>query len=149
MCETQYLKLKLIIAHPTKLAKPYIYGFKTLTPVQSSLFDKTGYQVLESKQENTQSNNQVFQTTQDELLSAAHWAKDLNAQHPNKHIAIICPTLNNDHYQIQSVFDQVFADTLTETGQKSYNISLGFSLTIVALCVFLFRLQHLITSLIK
>jgi hypothetical protein len=60
-----------LIAHPTKPAKPYIYGFKTLTPVQSSLFDKTGYQVLESKQENTQSNNQVFQTTQDELLSAA------------------------------------------------------------------------------
>ncbi len=131
----------LIIAHPTKPAKPYIYGFKTLTPVQSSLFDKTGYQVLESKQENTQSNNQVFQTTQDELLSAAHWAKDLNAQHPNKHIAIICPTLNNDHYQIQSVFDQVFADTLTETGQKSYNISLGFSLTEYPL------IRHILTLL--
>jgi hypothetical protein len=146
MCETQYLKLsvylsELIIAHPTKPAKPYIYGFKTLTPVQSSLFDKTGYQVLESKQENTQSNNQVFQTTQDELLSAAHWAKDLNAQHPNKHIAIICPTLNNDHYQIQSVFDQVFADTLTETGQKSYNISLGFSLTEYPL------IRHILTLL--
>jgi hypothetical protein len=131
----------LIIAHNTNLAKPYIYGFKTLTPVQSLLLDKTGYQVLKSEQKNTQSNHQVFQTTQDELLSAAHWAKDLNAQYPNKHIAIICPTLNNDHYQIQSVFDRVFANTLMETGQKSYNISLGFPLTEYPL------IRHILTLL--
>ena len=131
----------LIITHNTNLAKPYIYGFKTLTPVQSLLLDKTGYQVLKSEQKNTQSNHKVFQTTQDELLSAAHWAKDLNAQYPNKHIAIICPTLNNDHYQIQSVFDRVFANTLMETGQKSYNISLGFSLTEYPL------IRHILTLL--
>ena len=131
----------LIIAHNANLPKPYIYGFKTLTPVQSLLFDKTGYQVLESEQENIQGNSQVFQTTQDELLSSAQWAKDLNAQHPNKHIAIVCPTLNNNHYQIQSIFDQIFADTLTETGQKSYNISLGFPLTEYPL------IRHILTLL--
>ncbi len=119
----------LIIAHNTCLSTPYIYGFKTLTPAQLLLLNKTDYQVLKSKQENTQSNNQVFQTSQNELFSVANWAKDLNVQHPNKQIAIVCPTLNSDHYQIQSIFDQVFADILMETGQKSYNISLGFSLT--------------------
>ncbi len=118
-----------IIAHTNHVPKPYIYGFKTLTPIQSLLFDKLGYQVLEAKKTNTQSHNQIFQTSEDELLSAARWAKDLNAQDSNKHIAIVCPTLSNDHHQIQSIFDQVFTDTLVETGQKSYNISLGFPLS--------------------
>lgn len=120
----------LIITHNASLAKPFIYGFKTLTPAQLLLFNKSGYyQVLGSEQKKIQSNNQVFQTAQDELLSAARWAKDLNAQYPNKQIAIICPTLNNNHYQIQSVFDQVFTNTLMETGQKFYNLSLSFPLT--------------------
>lgn len=118
-----------IIAHNTILLKPYVYGFKTLTPIQSLLFDTIGYQVLNAEKTNTQSNNQIFQTSQEEFLSVAKWAKDLNAQDASKHIAIVCPTLDTDHYQIQSVFNQVFANTLVETGQKSYNISLGFALT--------------------
>jgi hypothetical protein len=63
-----------------ELAKPYIYGFKTLTPVQVLLLDKIGYQTLEEEQKKSHSNNQVFQTSYDEIESAAKWAKDLNAQ---------------------------------------------------------------------
>lgn len=119
----------LIIKQSADLIKPYIYGFKTLTPVQSLLLNKTGYQTLEGEQKESQNANQIFQSTDDEILSAARWAKSLNAQHPNKHIAIVCPTLNRKHHQIKSIFDQVFADTLIETGQKSYNISLGLPLS--------------------
>lgn len=119
----------LVIKQNAELTKPYIYGFKTLTPVQSLLLNKIGYQVLECEQKKPQSNNQVFQTSRDEILSAAIWAKNLNAQYPDKHIAIVCPTLNREHHQIKSIFNQVFADTLIETGQKSYNISLGLPLS--------------------
>jgi probable DNA repair protein len=108
---------------------PYLYGFKTLTPEQTLLFDKVGYQALNTKQNNTQQDNQIFQTSNDEILSAAKWAKNINDAHPLKNIAIVCPTLNSEHHQIKSIFDTVFGDTLTEVGQKSYNISLGLPLT--------------------
>ncbi|CAB5503388.1 hypothetical protein THERMOT_1783 [Bathymodiolus thermophilus thioautotrophic gill symbiont] len=118
----------LLIEQSAELTQPYIYGFKTLTPVQALLLDKIGYQTLEEGQKQPQSDNQIFQTSYDEILSAAKWAKALNIQHPNKHIAIVCPTLNRQHHQIKSIFDQVFTNTLIETGQKSYNISLGLPL---------------------
>ncbi|CAB9538541.1 RecB family exonuclease [Bathymodiolus brooksi thiotrophic gill symbiont] len=118
----------LLVKQSAKLTKPYIYGFKTLTPVQVLLLDKIGYQTLEEEQKKPHSNNQIFQTSYDEIGSAAKWAKDLNTQYPDKHIAIVCPTLNRQHHQIKSIFDQVFTDMLVETGQKSYNISLGLPL---------------------
>lgn len=118
----------LIIKQCANLVKPCIYGFKTLTPIQSLLLNKIGYQVLEGEQKKSQNDNQIFQTTDDEILSAAIWAKNLNAQHTDKHIAIVCPNLNREQHQIKSIFDQVFADTLIETGQKSYDISLGLPL---------------------
>ncbi len=119
----------LIINHTADITKPYIYGFKTLTPEQLLLFQHIGYQTLCAKQTNTQSSNLSFNTTHDEILSAARWAKDLQQAQPKKHIAIVSPTLVNDYYQIKSIFDQVFDDVLCETGQKAYNISLGLPLT--------------------
>jgi len=119
----------LVLESCIDFVKPYIYGFKTLTPVQSLLLNKIGYQTLETIQEKPQNTQQVFQTTDDEILATALWAKGLNKQNPNQHIAIICPTLNKNHYQIKSIFDQVFSDTLVETGKKSYNISLGLPLS--------------------
>jgi hypothetical protein len=44
-------------------------------------------------------------------------------------------------FQIKSIFDQVFTDTLVETGQKSYNISLGLPLNDYPL------IRHLLTVL--
>ncbi|SFV86207.1 FIG01199495: hypothetical protein [hydrothermal vent metagenome] len=131
----------LIIKHYNSLKKPYIYGFKTLTPVQSLLLNKTGYQVLKGEEKHLQSDSRIFQTTHDEILSAALWAKELHAQHPNNHIAIVCPMLNREHHQIKSIFDQVFANTLIETGQKSYNISLGLPLSDYPL------IRHILTIL--
>ncbi len=118
----------LIINATTHITPIIIYGFKTLTPEQSRLFDHIGYQVLDVKQPNQNSNNLCFQTTDDEILSAAKWARELHQAQPEKHIAIVSPTLNNTHHQIKSIFNQVFNDTLVETGQKSYNISLGLPL---------------------
>ncbi len=120
---------KLIINRDSQINQPYIYGFKTLTPEQSFLFENIGYQRLDAYQPNIHSNNRIFKTTDDEILCAAKWANDLHKNHPHKHIAIVSPQLNREHHQIKSIFDQVFADTLTETGQKSYNISLGLPLT--------------------
>ena len=139
MQDYQQIKLKLglvdvndlsnlIINREVDIAKPYIYGFKTLTPEQSLLLMNTGYQILNANQPNERSQNKTFQTTHDEILSAAKWAKELHELHPDKHIAIVSPKLNNEHYQIKSIFDQVFADVLNETGQKAYNISLGLPL---------------------
>ncbi|SMN10865.1 FIG01199495: hypothetical protein [uncultured Candidatus Thioglobus sp.] len=132
---------KLIIEHSNTLPKPYLYGFKTLTPEQSKLFNKIGYQLLCAVQTNTQSDNKTFQTSTDEILSAAQWARDLHAQHPQKHIAIVSPNLNQQQHQITSIFNQTFADTLVETGKKSYNISLGLPLTDYPL------IRHILTLL--
>ncbi|SMN14220.1 FIG01199495: hypothetical protein [uncultured Candidatus Thioglobus sp.] len=137
----------LIIAQHSTLPKPYLYGFKTLTPQQSLLFDTIGHQVLETQQKNTQSNNKIFQTTDDEILSAAQWAQAHHTRHPHHHIAIVCPTLSSQHHQIKSIFNQVFSDTLTETGQKAYNISLGLPLTDAPLIRHLLALLELCQQL--
>lgn len=111
------------------IAKPIIYGFKTLTPQQLGLFEHIGYQTLSAQQSNTASKNLSFKTTDEEILRAAQWAKALHQAEPKKHIVIVSPTLSSTHYQIKSIFDAVFDDTLIETGQKAYNISLGLPLT--------------------
>ncbi len=120
---------ELIISRDTEIAQPYIYGFKTLTPEQKLLFNDIGHQTLNAKHLNNTSDHQAFQTSHDEILSAASWAKELHSKHPEQHIAIVSPNLNQDHQQIKSIFDKVFSNTLFETGQKSYNISLGFPLS--------------------
>lgn len=110
------------------MTKPYIYGFKTLTPEQSQFLNTIGYQVLEHRQLDDSHANKTFKTTQDEIKSAAQWAKKIHASNPSKQIVVVSPKINELHYQFKSIFDQVFHDTLNETGQKSYNISLGLSL---------------------
>jgi len=120
---------KLILNRDCEIIPPYLYGFKTLTPEQSLLFDNIGHQVLSADQPNTHAISQTFSTTYDEVFHAATWAKDLHAAHPEKHIVIVSPQLNSEHYQIKSIFDQVFDDALVGTGKKAYNISLGFPLT--------------------
>lgn len=131
----------LIIDTNTTLAKPIIYGFKTLTPEQSRLFAHIGYQTLSAEQPNTQSTNLSFKTSDDEILSAAKWAQALHKKHPEKHIVIVSPALNTLYHPIKSTFDQVFDDVLVETGQKAYNISLGLPLTQYPL------IQHLLLIL--
>lgn len=137
----------LIIKHPFQIAKPYVYGFKTLTPEQSKLLNHIGYHPLNARQINTKINYATFKTTDNELLYAAKWMKSIHLQHPQKHIAIVCPNLNQSHYQIKSIFDQVFSDTLTETGEKSYNISLGFPLSEYSLIRHIFTLLELCEQL--
>ncbi len=135
------LPMRIIKTHNCNLTKPYVYGFKTLTPIQLLLFDKIGFRTFELAENNTQNDSKIFQNTQDEMLTVARWAKNLNLKHPDKNIAIVCPTLSKDYHQIQSVFNQVFTNTLVETGQKSYNISLGLPLTEYPL------IRHILTLL--
>jgi len=85
--------------------------------------------------------NKIFKTTEDEIKSAAEWAKELHASNPSKQIVIVSPKLNKLHYQFKSIFDQVFFNTLNETGKKSYNISLGLPLDKYPL------IQHLLSIL--
>ncbi|SFV82363.1 FIG01199495: hypothetical protein [hydrothermal vent metagenome] len=120
---------KLILNRDREISQPYLYGFKTLTPEQLSLFVNIGHHVLSANQPNTNSSNQTFNTTSDEIFYVATWAKNLHNKHPEKHIAIVSPQLNSEHHQIKSIFDQVFDDVLIGTGQKAYNISLGLPLT--------------------
>ncbi len=121
----------LILNHPhaSKLQAPYLYGFKTLTPEQQKLFSAIGSRSLTPKKSAQHSTNRTFQTTNDEIYQAANWAKAQHQTDPNQQIAIVYPNLNQNHHELSAIFDQVFADTLVETGQKSYNISLGKPLT--------------------
>ena len=120
---------QLIFQEKFQFQSFYVYGFKTLTPEQSQLFKQFNYQLIQPHQPNTIGKTLTFQSTADELYSAANWAKELHKQHPNQHIAIVCPNLGQDFQLIKSTFDEVFFDTLCETGKKSYNISLGLALT--------------------
>ncbi len=118
-----------IINTQADIIKPYIYGFKTLTPEQSQFFKHVGYHLLKANDTHTKSRNISFKTSDEEYSAVAKWALDLHTKHPNKRIAIVSPQLNNEHYRVRSIFDQVFDDVLNETGQKAYNISLGLPFT--------------------
>ncbi|MBT6328124.1 MAG: hypothetical protein HOJ28_06100 [Candidatus Thioglobus sp.] len=131
----------LIIDSATKHIKPYVCGFKTLTPEQSQLLNAIGYQTLNVNQSTGNHTNKIFKTTEDEIKSAAEWAKELHASNPSKQIVIVSPKLNELHYRFKSIFDQVFFNTLNETGKKSYNISLGLPLDKYPL------IQHLLSIL--
>ncbi|KAA0456928.1 MAG: hypothetical protein FXV79_00145 [Candidatus Thioglobus sp.] len=119
----------LISQHSDKLDKPYIYGFKTLTPTQELLLGKIGYQTLDFTATTADNDKLTFANTDDEVLQATLWAKGLHEQQADRQIAVVCPNLNANHQQIKSIFAQVFDNELVETGQKSYNISLGLALT--------------------
>ena len=84
---------KLILNRDREVNQPYLYGFKTLTPEQLSLFINIGHQVLNANQPNTHSSNQTFNTTSDEIFYVATWAKNLHNKYPEKHIAIVSPKL--------------------------------------------------------
>ncbi len=122
----------LILADDELTESLFIYGFKTLTPLQNKVFETLNCQTL--KAQRTQSTKQYcFNNTLDEIVSAANWAKQQQQDNPHKSIAIVCPQLSELQHQLTSAFDQVFDDFLTETGEKSYNISLGLPLSQYAL----------------
>ncbi len=114
----------LIINSGKLITTPIIYGFKTLTPQQQTLFDALNYQKI-SASKSDRSECVFFENTQDEISAAANWAKQ---QSSNLSVVIVCPQLNELQHQISSIFDQTFNNLLTETGDKSYNISLGLPL---------------------
>lgn len=117
----------LIIKANVSITKPHIYGFKALTPQQQLLFDTIGYQQINAV--NTHNISALtFDTSTNEILKAAQWAKAHFDNNPDKSVVIVSPQLNDIQHQLSSIFDQVFDDFLTEIGQKSYNISLGLRL---------------------
>ncbi|MBC8493444.1 MAG: PD-(D/E)XK nuclease family protein [Candidatus Thioglobus sp.] len=138
----------LILADDELTQSLFVYGFKTLTPLQDKVFKALNYQTLQARQ--TQSTEQYcFNNTLDEIVSAANWAKQQQQDYPHKSIAIVCPQLSELQHQLTSTFDQVFDDLLTETGQKSYNMSLGLPLSQYALIQDLLNLLTLSEQLKK
>ena len=119
----------LIINSTNKFPSIHIYGFKTLTPVQLSIFSYLGYQTINPVKSEINISTKVFNNTNDEIRRAAVWAKSVHESSPSKSIVIVSPQLNEIHYQLSSTFDQEFNNLITETGNKSYNISLGLALT--------------------
>ena len=134
---------KLIFQEEIQFQTFYVYGFKTLTPEQNQIFEKFNYQIIKPNQVNQTIETHTFQTITDELYNVANWAKTHHQQHPHKTIAIVCPNLKQDFQLIKSTFDEVFSDTLCETGKKSYNISLGLVLTQYPLILDLLKILSL------
>jgi probable DNA repair protein len=111
------------------ITTPYIYGFKTFTPQQQLFFNTIGFQSIEPKASTQSIKTFTFDTLESEILKVAHWAKSCTVERPNDSIVVVSPQLQTLQHQFKSIFDAVFDDLLRETGQKSYNISLGLSLT--------------------
>lgn len=141
--------LKAILQHKHEIKSPYIFGFKALTPQQKSLFEKIGFNHLNAKTKNSTIKPKTFQSTEEELLSAIKWAKKINQKQPDAHIAIVHPNLSEYQNQIRLAFDHAFSDALKDTQQKSYNISLGMSLTQYPLIQHLLKLLKVSTQLQK
>ena len=118
----------LILKDRTDFKSPYVYGFKTLTPLQQKIFNAVNYQIISSECTNI-SEQHCFDNTLDEINAAALWAKQQHQDNPQHSIVIVCPQLSDLQHQLISIFDQTFDDQLVETGQKSYNISLGLPLS--------------------
>ncbi|HIL03797.1 MAG TPA: hypothetical protein EYG05_04915, partial [Candidatus Thioglobus autotrophicus] len=118
----------LILKDRTDFKSPYVYGFKTLTPLQQKIFNAVNYRIISSECTNI-SEQHCFDNTLDEIKAAALWAKQQHQDNPQHSIVIVCPQLSDLQHQLISTFDQTFDDQLVETGQKSYNISLGLPLS--------------------
>jgi len=106
-----------------------IYGFKALTPIQLSLFNKTGYNVIRADNNDNNTSTKVFSDTSEEIMAAASWANSLHISDKSLSVAIVSPQIKDIHYQLRSILDQEFNNSLTENKDKSYNISLGLPLT--------------------
>ncbi|MDB2590602.1 PD-(D/E)XK nuclease family protein [Candidatus Thioglobus sp.] len=118
----------LILQNKGNLQAPYIYGFKTLTPLQQKVFDTLGHQVI-GAQYTDKTEQKCFENSLSEIQAAAIWAKQQQDKNPDCSLVIVCPQLSELQYQLSSIFDQTFDDLLTQTGKKSYNISLGLPLS--------------------
>jgi len=118
----------LLLQEKKPLQAPYVYGFKTFTPLQQQVFDALNYQSIQAEYSNS-TIQKCFDNTINEIEQAASWAKQKQAENPSHSIVVVCPQLNELRHQLSSTFDQTFDNLLTETGQKSYNISLGLPLS--------------------
>ena len=138
----------LLLQDKNTLQTPYIYGFKTLTPLQQQIFEKLNYQTIDA-QYTYKTKHKCFDNSTSEIKAAALWAKRQQAKDPTQSIVIVCPQLSEMQYLLSSTFDQIFDDLLTETGQKAYNISLGLPLshyTLVQDLLNLLKLQEQIKA---
>lgn len=118
----------LILQDKNDLSAPYIYGFKTLTPLQQQIFETLNYQIILA-QHGYLNEQRIFDNSLDEIQAAATWAKQQQNKNSDDSIVIVCPQLKELQHQLISSFDQIFDNQLIETGQKSYNISLGLPLS--------------------
>lgn len=141
--------LKELLKHDEEIKSPYIFGFKTLTPEQKLLFEKIGFYQMSVQTTKSTIKPKTFQSTEDELTGAISWARKINQQQPDAQIAIVHPNLSEYHNQVKLAFDLAFSDTLKDTQQKSYNISLGLSLTQYPLIQHLLKLLKVSTQLQK
>ncbi|WP_428085901.1 PD-(D/E)XK nuclease family protein [Candidatus Thioglobus sp.] len=136
----------LILNNKESLPAPYVYGFKTLTPLQNKIFSALNYQIIDSAYTST-SQQQSFDNNLDEIKAVAIWAKNQHAENPKHSIVIVCPQLSELQHQLISIFDQTFDDLLVEIGKKSYNISLGLPLSQYGLIQELLNLLELTEQL--
>ena len=118
---------QLIDARQTK--NLYLYGFKSLTPLQEKVLGSQHYQILEPTPQTPQIELATFDEINDEIQQVAQWAEQLHSQQPNASIAVVVPDLQTRKDRLVRVFDQVFNAQLLETHDKGYNLSLGRALS--------------------
>jgi probable DNA repair protein len=118
----------LLINSTNNHSSVYIYGFKSLTPIQISLFSKVGYKSIKAIEYESDVSSSAFDTTVNEINSAITWANKLYKHDPSKSIVIVSPNLSEMQHQLRSSLDQELDDLLVENNKKKYNISLGLPL---------------------
>ena len=126
-CIDEFYLPDLIIKDPIR-SPIFYYGFKQTTPEQSCLFKALFAQpLIINTIAKTPNVNQAFQTTDDELIAVANWAKQQHEHNIIQSIAIVVPDLTQLRHRIVFNMDKVFGyhRILTPGVNKAYNLSLG------------------------
>lgn len=130
---------------PSTLAIPAtinLIGFEQITPQLQTLLQcfKThniSFQTLDINNLLSTQSSISFNTQDEEIYTAALWAKKLLAQSKQSKIACVLPNLTALRTKVQRIFSQVF------NGTNAFNISVGEKLLDFPLIHFIFNLLEL------
>ncbi len=124
---------------PQRPKQIVVFGFDVFTPAQQELWQAlhaAGTEVVllrpETQLEHDQAKSLALADAQDEIRTAALWARHKLEQDPRARIGIIVPGLQNLRNTIETVFDECLHPERRQLGNtpspRSFEISLGLPL---------------------
>lgn len=108
----------------------YLYAFEQIPPLQTDLLatlSRNLHRIAATQCDNAQSARLTLASSEDELRSAAQWARDKLEFNIKQKIAIIAPNLGQCRGDIERIFTEVFEPQSLLTRSPSYTLPFNFS----------------------